>query len=299
MPAPMSADQVLAQLRLWGLEVVEHGNWRTHNRNQAGGWTPVGGVQHHTGSDAPDVNDIGVLIRGTSTPGPLCQFATDDDGRIHMIGWGRANHAGKGTPAVLAVVRSEDYGDYPPRPDSGSVDGNGYFYGNEATYSGKRRPTDQQYAASVRLWAAICHFHGWKAQSVIGHKEWTSRKVDPGNVDMKQMRADIQALLDAGPPGAPTPEPEGDSLMALTDAEQKELLERLRAQALVNQVLLIRTNHIGNVWAPRMGQLVDALVKGDVEQTALIQRELDQIQADVQREGDELQASFAKVNPAT
>lgn len=133
----MTSDELLAQLDKWGLSYVEQDGWRERNRNHKGRWGPVHGcIQHHTGSDASDSSDISVLLNGKpGTPGPLSQFATDDRGRIHLIGWGRANHAGGGDPDVLAAVRSESYVDYPPptheHTDSpGAVDGNAHFYGN-------------------------------------------------------------------------------------------------------------------------------------------------------------------------
>jgi hypothetical protein len=130
----MTADEMLAQLKKWGLRVVPHGEWRTHNRSETGRpWGPVHGcVQHHTGGPkATDSGEINVLIKGhgKDVPGPLVQFATDDEGQTHLIGWGRANHAGNGDPSVLEAVAAESYGDAPPKTrfgkkTPGAIDGN-------------------------------------------------------------------------------------------------------------------------------------------------------------------------------
>lgn len=48
---PLSADKFLSVLKNARLGVVEHGSWRTHNRDQHGNWGPVNGVMiHHTGA---------------------------------------------------------------------------------------------------------------------------------------------------------------------------------------------------------------------------------------------------------
>jgi hypothetical protein len=56
-----------------------------------------------------------------------------------------------------------------------------------------------QLEAMVRVQAAVCEFHGWGAQSVIGHLEWTTRKIDPRGFTMVSMRALVAAHLAAGP----------------------------------------------------------------------------------------------------
>ncbi len=203
MATPMTADQFLRQLQKWGVRYVESSGWRTRNRNSAGAWGPVEGLLlHHTGDDAPDDADQKVLTNGRSDlPGPLCHWGMRDDGTAVLIGWGRANHAGRGAANVRAAVLSEDYGARPPYPGEDAVDGNALFYGQETMYSGAQAPTSAAYRNTVRIFAAVCDFHGWSGRSCIGHREWTSRKPDPGHLDMTQFRADVDALLEAGPGG--------------------------------------------------------------------------------------------------
>ncbi|WP_265582701.1 hypothetical protein [Streptomyces ferrugineus] len=40
MATPLSADKFLSVLKNARLGVVEHGSWRTHNRDQHGNWGP-------------------------------------------------------------------------------------------------------------------------------------------------------------------------------------------------------------------------------------------------------------------
>lgn len=206
MSRPMTATQIVEQLRKWGVTFKSVDGWQTRNRNHKGPFDDVRGfVVHHTGDDALDSIDLKVIINGRSDlPGPLAQFGCDDAGVIWLIGCGRANHAGGGDPDVLRAVTNESYTDRPPAThehegSSGAVDGNSHFYGVETFYSGSRPPTSKAYTSLVRLAAAICDFHGWSAKSVIGHKEWSDWKIDPGNVSMIEFRADVQRVLEAGP----------------------------------------------------------------------------------------------------
>ncbi len=207
MATPLTAAQTLAALRKWGVRFIEHPGWETHNRNGHGAWGPVNGfIVHHTGDDAPDDVDFGVVWGGRSNlPGPLCHFGARDDGTIDLVGCGRTNHAGGGDPSVLAAVIAESYGDHPPAPhyhegSAGAVDGNARFYGVETYYSGYHVPV--QYRAVVLLVAAILDAHGWGPKSAIGHKEWSDWKSDPGSVDMRDFRADVAHLHDIGPAAA-------------------------------------------------------------------------------------------------
>lgn len=205
MSKPLSADQLIAAFRKWGVPFVERPNWRTHNRNSKGAWGPVNGlILHHTGDDAPDTADIRVLWDGRSDlPGPLCHWGMRDDGVAVMIGNGRANHAGLGSSLTLSKVVSENYqGSLVPGPDD--TDGNTHFYGQETMYSGGHAMTDKAYKSTVLAFAAVCDAHGWSGKSCIGHREWTRTKWDPGSLDMAKFRDDVNAALKAGPGNWPT-----------------------------------------------------------------------------------------------
>ncbi|MFI6644284.1 peptidoglycan-binding protein [Streptomyces sp. NPDC050504] len=205
MAAPLSPGAFVRALRREGVSVTEHGGWQTHNRNHKGAWGPVHGVMlHHTAG-----RDSLAFCRSghAPLPGPLCTGLLAKDGTLHLIGYGRANHAGNGSAAVLAAVR----GERPlPSPGPDAVDGNARFYGFEIENLGDGRdpyPTAQLDAAD-RLSTAICRAHGWSEASVIGHGEWTRRKVDP-SFSMAALRGRVAAGLSSAPsgpaPGRPAP----------------------------------------------------------------------------------------------
>ncbi|MFD7429063.1 N-acetylmuramoyl-L-alanine amidase [Streptomyces sp. NPDC059818] len=201
MAQPLSAADVVTALRAEGVTVVQVGSWRTHNRNSKGAWGPVNGsIVHHTVTRGT-ANTVAMVRDGyADLPGPLCHGMIAKDGRVHMVGWGRTNHAGGGDPAVLAQVVAEDYGTRPTPPTRGNsngVDGNHSFYGWECENLGDGKdpwPADQ-YDAIVRVQAALCRAHGWSAKSVIGHLEWSSDKVDPRGFTMASLRADVAERL--------------------------------------------------------------------------------------------------------
>ncbi|MGW4493732.1 peptidoglycan recognition protein family protein [Streptomyces sp. NPDC004376] len=212
MATPMTATQAVTQFKKWGLRYLEIPGWSTHNREGHGAWGPVNGfIWHHTGADVTNSNAKSyaatTLYNGiTDLPGPLCQFSIGVDGTVYLVGWGRANHAGGGDPAVLQHVIDEDYTGqlHPTRGNANGVDGNARFYGVEIQYSGSHTMTDAQYKAALRLSAAILDWHGWSAKSVIGHGEWSNDKWDPGYapgkiMNMVGVRTDVAATLTAGP----------------------------------------------------------------------------------------------------
>lgn len=235
MATPMTAAQIEAQLKKWGVPYKAYkDSWATHNRAGHGAWGPVNGfIWHHTGTDS-DYRS-GVWNGRSDLPGPLCHFYIDSSGMVWLIGWGRANHAGGGDPAVLAHVIAEDYsGILKPHygeGSSGAVDGNARFYGVEIGYAGTHGMTAAQYSSALKLSAAILDFHKWTGKSVIGHGEWSNQKWDPGYADGKMMdmnavRNDVNDVLskrdknadgdtiDPGEPNAPkvvTPPPASTS----------------------------------------------------------------------------------------
>lgn len=208
---PMTSSQIVSQLKKWGVKYKEYRSWKTHNRNHMGAWGPVNGFMvHHTGSDGSDQRSL--LYNGVSgLPGPLCQFGLDQDGVVHLIGWGRANHAGNGDPDVLNAVINENYGKYPPADNESRVDGNARFYGVEIWYSGSHKMTAKQYSTLRKLASAVLDWHDWSEKSVIGHGEWGSPgKWDPGispgkMMDMADVRADIKATLKGDKEPDPVP----------------------------------------------------------------------------------------------
>ncbi|MDX2757924.1 N-acetylmuramoyl-L-alanine amidase [Streptomyces europaeiscabiei] len=198
MAAPPTASKFAQILRDEGLTVVEVGNWETHNRNSKGPWGPVHGVMiHHTVTRGSGTT-VQICRDGYSgLPGPLCHGVITKDGRVHLVGYGRANHAGLGDDDVLRAVS----GDLTlPADDEANTDGNRAFYGFECENLGDGRDPwpEVQLEAIERVSAAICRYHGWDQRSVIGHLEWQPGKVDPRGFTMASMRERIAGRLDEG-----------------------------------------------------------------------------------------------------
>jgi hypothetical protein len=219
----MSADQFAAALRAEGVTVVEVGAWRTHNRNSKGPWGPVHGVMIHHTVTSGSARTVAICRDGyTSLPGPLSHGVITKDGRVHLVGYGRANHAGLGDDDVLRAVIAERA---LPVDDEANTDGNRHFYGFECENLGDGEdpwPVEQLLAIE-RVAAAIARHHGWGAESVIRHLDWQPGKVDPRGpgMDWAAMRKRIAARLGSS---APVPSPPAPSTPAVS-------LKKLRAAA--------------------------------------------------------------------
>lgn len=220
MSEPMTADQLMAALIRWGVTVVEHPGWRTNNRAGHGSWGPVNGSMiHHTAStDGPAIVDLCYVGR-SDLPGPLCHGVIRKDGTVVLVGNGRANHAGAGALNVYSAVLDEIA---IPKPGADTVDGNAHFYGWECVNLGDGNDPwpDAQLEAMVRVQAAVCEFHGWGAQSVIGHLEWTARKIDPRGFTMVSLRALVAKHLAAGPGKSTSTKSEDSMTFSAADVKQ-------------------------------------------------------------------------------
>ncbi|MEV6569917.1 N-acetylmuramoyl-L-alanine amidase [Streptomyces sp. NPDC051577] len=224
----MTADQLVAALAAEGVRYVEYRSWRTHNRNHKGPWGPVHGVYiHHTAGVSKTMADI--CYDGYSElPGPVCHGMLAKTARVYLVGNGRANHAGG--IAQNAYDAAVNEATIHPRPDADEpIDGNVHFYGLEIENEGDGNdpfPADQ-YDQAVRWAAAHCRFHGWSADSVIGHKEATRRKVDP-TFSMPLFRAAVAERLRHPASWSPTANPptseEGDVSLTPQQAEQLNFL---------------------------------------------------------------------------
>lgn len=214
MASPPSASTFAGLIRAEGVTVVEVGNWETHNRNSKGPWGPVNGVMIHHTVTTGTATTVELCRKGHSTlPGPLCHGVIAKDGRVHLVGYGRANHAGLGDPDVLAAVIADRK---PPADNEATVDGNRHFYGFECENLGNNKDPwpDKQIEAIVRVTAALCRHHGWSARSAIRHLDWQPGKVDPRGpgMDWDDILVRVTARL-AGdkpnpqPPAVPAPLP--------------------------------------------------------------------------------------------
>ncbi|MET9051268.1 N-acetylmuramoyl-L-alanine amidase [Streptomyces bacillaris] len=206
MATPLTADQLLKALRDEGLTVIEHRNWRTHNRNHKGPWGPVHGVMIHHTVTSGTASSVELCYNGHSAlPGPLCHGVIAKDGVVHLVGNGRTNHAGLGDGDVLRAVVAE--AERLPADNEANTDGNRHFYGFECVNLGDGKDTwpAAQLEAIERAAAALCRAHSWSERSVIGHLEWQPGKIDPRGFTMASMRARIGKRL--APATTPTKPP--------------------------------------------------------------------------------------------
>ena len=191
-PRPSVFAQIL---RNEGVTVVEVGDWEDHNRNHVGPWGPVHGVMIHHTVTSGSARTVAICRDGyEGLPGPLCHGVITKDGRVHLVGYGRANHAGLGDDDVLRAVTNETV---LPADNEANTDGNRHFYGFECENLGDGQDPwpEAQLEAIERVSAAICRHHGWNERSVIGHLEWQPGKVDPRGFTMASMRSRIAERL--------------------------------------------------------------------------------------------------------
>jgi len=233
MSGPLSAGAFLTALKDEGLTVVETPGWRTHNRNGQGAWGPVHGVMMHHTVTSGTAASVAICRNGYSgLPGPLCHGVIDKAGTVHLVGYGRTNHAGLGDDDVLRQVIAESYGTAPAAPNEANTDGNRHFYGFECVNlgDGKDPWPAVQLQAMDRAAAAVLRAHKWGARSVIGHKEWQPGKPDPIKVSMVDMRKRVGVLLKGKPGGSkPTPAPAPKPTPAPTLADAFKRITALEA----------------------------------------------------------------------
>lgn len=207
MATPPTAAKFLAALKREGAAVVEVGDWEHHNRNHKGPWGPLHGIMIHHTVTRGAAYTVDLCRRGRSDlPGPLCHGVITKDGRVHLVGYGRANHAGLGDPDVLAAVIAERR---LPADNQATVDGNRHFYGFECENLGDGDDPwpAKQLEAIEAVSAALCRVHDWGAGSVLGHLEWQPGKPDPRGFSMDSMRKRIADRLGhAAPAPLPTPQ---------------------------------------------------------------------------------------------
>jgi hypothetical protein len=231
MADPLSAADFIKALRAEGVKVVEVGSWRTHNRNSKGAWGPVHGVMIHHTVTSGTAKTVEICRKGyEGLPGPLCHGVIAKDGTVHLVGYGRANHAGAGDGDVLQAVIAETS---LPADNETDTDGNARFYGFECENLGDGQDPwpAAQVEAIVRASAAICRAHGWGKEgdtSVIGHAEWQPGKVDPRGISggMPGIRARVAERLKhaaSWSPSATTPAP---ATKAPTTEERLTALEK-------------------------------------------------------------------------
>lgn len=187
MVAKMNHVGLVAHLRHWGLRVDESEGWRFRGRPY--NFYPRAVLCHHTASNRHSGNFAaeGIVTNGRlpDLPGPLSQILLGRDGTVKLIAAGYSNHAGYGGPQAGVPANQ----------------GNTYAIGIEAENDGIGEAwSREQLNAYYRLCAALMDWLDIKdVEKVFGHKEWTSRKIDPAGIDMNRFREQVKKALAQGP----------------------------------------------------------------------------------------------------
>lgn len=178
---------------------------------------PVGVMVHHTAPPQPYPLDS---LAGGRDGRLKANIAPRQNGQLVVITAAACNYSsGLGSSLVLDAVRA---GVAPTgmAKDLGLADntnGNPWFWNLEVDHPGNGAPIPfAQWNATVAACAALCARHGWGAERVIAHAEWTGRKNDPrwdnrnAHQNMNAIRAAVALALDSKEPPVsgltPTPD---------------------------------------------------------------------------------------------
>lgn len=212
MPTVPTAREFVEALRDWGCDPYPaHDDWATWCR--PGVWQPIGVIHHHTGGGNTVLTKAisqaamrRMLIEGRpDLKGPLCQASPHmvpgtARARVALVGWGKANHAGRGSSKTASRVKQGAYRGQAPGEDD--TDGNPLYLGLEYLHPG--RPDvpypDALIDAGARAGCAFMEAAGFPREEWPGrqieHREWTTRKVDRSYANL---RADIARVMEEGP----------------------------------------------------------------------------------------------------
>lgn len=199
-------------------------------------WTGVRTIMvHHTAgneSAANEANEARFARTGGDAP-PLYHIIVGVSGRVWMICRqrsgqaepGRASHAGTGGPAWgMPTDRANEMS------LGVSVQCNGSHPLSTHT---------EAYRVLIRLLAALCRRYNLTEANILGHKEWTPRKIDPRD-NMNTIRADVRAEL-AGPQTPSTKEEEDPMTL-----------------------LIVRQSNGSNIWWLQTGRQVTRVSAGEL-----------------------------------
>ncbi len=161
-------------------------------------YSPIAILLHHTATGgSEDMPTLGLLKKGMPRlPAPISQLLIGRSGSIAVVSDGYSNHAGGGRKKVLVALQASRalVRDDIAHKDDGAK-GNRWLIGIEVENNGVGEVYKLECLRSMqRTCAAICKAFGWSADKVIGHKEWSSRKVDP-RYNLDEQRDEIARLI--------------------------------------------------------------------------------------------------------
>lgn len=196
MDTVLLLERVARDLKREGVEVRFVSGWRSRGRD--GSYDPEGVLAHHTASSklSGPAPALGIVTTGRSDlPGPLCQIHLARPRKVGkrkrargirygsvvtIVAAGRANHAGLGGPFRWIPE------------DSGNRDAVGIEAENDGV--GEPWPEDQR-DVYVLLTAYLLYHLEQSAWFCGGHKEYTSRKIDPFGIGMSGFRRRVRKTL--------------------------------------------------------------------------------------------------------
>ena len=171
----------------YGLTVRFENGWRRRGASGGQQMKSIQGVLwHHDAAPKSGTYPLRAMLRDgrKGLSGPLCHIGFDRDGVVHVVGAGKANHAGTGR--VPGVVRNG---------------GNTRLIGVEMTSTGRGDWTAAQLREMPKLGAALNAIFGLDASQHWSHKEYSdSGKIDPYGLPggMAGLRDRIRATRTGG-----------------------------------------------------------------------------------------------------
>lgn len=186
----------------YGLTVKFESGWKRRGASGGAQMKTVAGVLwHHDVAPRTGIYPLRAMLRDgrKGLSGPLCHIGFDRNGVVHVVGAGKANHAGTGS--VPGVVRNG---------------GNTRLIGIEMTSAGTRPWdwTDAQLRQMPKLGAALNDIFGLTASKHWAHYEYSNGgKIDPAGLPgaMPGLRSRIAAVRFGGVPGPGTSAPRPSS----------------------------------------------------------------------------------------
>ena len=171
---------LIHELRKAGVEVRLVAGWQT--RSVGGGITGKGFLNHHTASPAGSgpAPALGIVTHGRADlTGPLANFLLGRNAVLYVVAAGRCNHAGEGGP-LNGIPRDS---------------GNAYFYACEIENNGLgEKYSPEQMKVLTILNGLMLRRMNRTAYMSLGHKEWTSRKIDP-SFSMESFRDRVRSWM--------------------------------------------------------------------------------------------------------
>ncbi len=220
----MRITNIEAPLRAAGLIVKTYKGWGSLGDN----WTPIGAMQHHTaGSSNYPVGALFPKYAGGTRSDHLVKanVFVDKHGVVHLIADGHANYSGGGGSSVVYKETKRNVAPKDTAYRRGLKDdmyANRFYISCEAAHpgDGSSMPAVQE-EAIIRMWAVIFKLYGWNSNRLIGHTEWTRRKIDPmwnGSTNRTPYLRDRLASAFSGalpdlPPTQPLPTPGEDEML--------------------------------------------------------------------------------------